>query len=394
MTVNYDVIVVGAGLAGCSAAIQLGNRGLNVLLLEQQRYPIHKLCGEFLSVEVLETFERLGIMATVRQAGAHPIRHAYLSAGGAEFHSNLPGVALGLSRYQLDLMLFQRAMAVGATAYDGTVVKQITGDASQGFLVNTSRGSFRARMVLGAYGKRSALDRDRPSLPAQKSPWIASKGHYTGLSLPGTIELHAFPGGYCGLSQIETGEINLCWIGHDKILQSGGDRGLPGALWQNPVLADRLASLTCTRSLHHLSQISLAMKGNFDGDIWMIGDTAGMIPPLCGDGMAMALRTAELAVPLLQDYLEGRISLLAMKQQYSQAWQREFQLRLRLGRMVHSCFTQPALAQAGVALCAALPPLGNWIIQATRGQAGSLEHLEALTPQAIGAGESLVRTRL
>jgi menaquinone-9 beta-reductase len=304
-----------------------------------------------------------------------------------------------LSRYQLDLMLFQRAVAVGATAYDGTVVRGITGNASQGFLVDTSRGTFRSRMVLGAYGKRSALDRSRPALlksASTKSPWIASKGHYTGLSLPGMIELHAFPGGYCGLSQIETGEINLCWIGHDKILHSGGDRGLPGALWENPVLADRLSSLTCTPgSRHHLSEISLAMKGNFDGDIWMIGDTAGMIPPLCGDGMAMALHTAELAVPLLQDYLEGRISLLAMKRQYVQAWQREFQLRLRLGRLVHNCFTQPALAQAGVALCAALPPLGNWIIQATRGQAVPLEtgNLGPLgTPQDISASESLAPT--
>jgi menaquinone-9 beta-reductase len=374
MNPNYDVIVVGAGLAGCSAAIGLADRGFQVLLLEQQRYPTHKLCGEFLSVEVIDTFEQLGIMDTVRQAGAHPIRRAYLTAGSAEFRSDLPGVALGLSRYQLDLMLFQRAIAVGATAYDGTVVQDITGDASAGFVVNTSRGGFRARMVLGAYGKRSALERDRFKSAPKPSPWIASKGHYTGVSLPGVIELHAFPGGYCGLSQIETGEINLCWIGHDRILSSGGDRSLPGALWQNPVLADRLSALTCARR-HHLSNISLNMKGNFDGDIWMIGDTAGMIPPLCGDGMAMALRSAELAVPLLADYLAGGMDLGGVKQRYTQTWQREFQLRLRLGRLVHGCFTQPHLAQAGVALCGLLPTVGNWMIQATRGQAGSLEGL-------------------
>ena len=81
---NYDVIIVGAGLAGCSAAIQLADRGWNVLLLEQQKYPVHKLCGEFLSVEVIQNFANLGILDTVQKVGAHPIRNALLTTTTGE----------------------------------------------------------------------------------------------------------------------------------------------------------------------------------------------------------------------------------------------------------------------------------------------------------------------
>ena len=100
---NYDAIAIGAGLSGCSAAIQLAKLGYRILLLEQSHYPMHKLCGEFLSVEVTAAFEHLGIMEQVRKVGAQPIHRAYLTtAGGVSFRSNLPSTALGLSRYQLD----------------------------------------------------------------------------------------------------------------------------------------------------------------------------------------------------------------------------------------------------------------------------------------------------
>ena len=118
---NYDAIAIGAGLSGCSAAIQLAKRGYRVLLLEQSHYPIHKLCGEFLSVEVTESFAKLGILEQVRQVGAHPIHRAYMTtAGGASFRSQLPSAALGLSRYQLDLLLFQRSLAVNVDCIDNT----------------------------------------------------------------------------------------------------------------------------------------------------------------------------------------------------------------------------------------------------------------------------------
>ncbi len=368
---HYDIIVIGAGLAGCSSAIQLAQQGYRVLLLEQQRYPVHKLCGEFLSVEVIAAFEQLGILEAVRQAGAHPIRRTYLTTStGASFESELPGVALGLSRYQLDLILFQRSQELGAQCLDGTVVRSVSGDLRQGFAVNTNQGSFTGRLVLGCHGKRSALDLNRP-FTQKHSPFVAVKAHYRGLELPGVIELHAFPGGYCGLSQIETGEINVCWIAHERILNSK-NRSVPDALLQNPILADRFESMQCvTRSQHRLSQISFALKKRFDGDVCMVGDSAGMITPLCGDGMAMALRSAELAIPLVVKFLRQDLSEIDFKNQYEAVWNQEFRMRLRLGRLLHESFIHPKLASLGVNLCRTFPALGKGFIQATRGKSSS-----------------------
>ncbi|NJM77203.1 MAG: NAD(P)/FAD-dependent oxidoreductase [Acaryochloridaceae cyanobacterium RU_4_10] len=379
---KYDVIVVGAGLAGCSAVIQLAQQGLQVLLLEQARYPVHRLCGEFLSVEVIAVFERLGVLETVRQAGAHPMQRTYLTAAsGASFRSELPGTALGLSRYQLDRILFERSQSVGATCRDGTTVREIAGNLQEGFAVSTNQGEFLGRMVIGAYGKRSSLDRNlrRPFVDV-RSPWVACKAHYEGIDLSGAIELHAFPGGYCGFSQIESGRINACWIAHERVLTSAAsadERICPPALFQNPILAERLRSMHRISPSQSLSQISFAIKNKFDRDLLMIGDAGGMITPLCGDGMAMALRSAELAVPFAVRFLEN--GLMDFKHQYEAAWTQEFKARLQLGRLIHNGFIQPHLASMGIKACNLIPALGNWIIRSTRGKS-VVEAAPAIAP--------------
>ena len=366
----YDVIIVGAGLAGCSAAIQLAQEGYQVLLLEQARYPTHRLCGEFLSIEVMAIFARLGILETLRLAGAHPIQQVYLtSSQGAEFRGELPGTALGLSRYQLDRILLERAEAVEAIAYQGMAVKAIAGSFADGFQVSTQNEHFYGRFVLGAFGKASSLDRHlkRPFIQ-QQSPWIASKAHYQGRSLPQGIELHAFPGGYCGLSQVEAGKVNVCWIAHQRILKNNlKDRHTPSALFQNPMLAAQLQSLERVTSPQNLAQISFARKAPFEQDLCMIGDAGGMITPLCGDGMAMALRSADLVVPLASQLLQESLGLGTFKTRYHRVWQQEFSQRLQLGRLMHQAFIHPALAAIGVNSCRRLPALGRWLIASTRG---------------------------
>ncbi len=319
----------------------------------------------------------------MQTVGAQPIHRAYLTtASGASFRSQLPSTALGLSRYQLDLILFQRAQSLNVHCQDLTKVTGVSGDLANGFLVTTNKGEFTSRLVIGAFGKRSPLDRtlDRQFIK-QKSPWIAYKGHFTGIDIQDVIELHSFPNGYCGLSQIETGEINVCWIAHNRVMQEELDPVLkiPKSLCQNPVLADRFENMQQTSpNLQGLSQITFALKENFHNDICMIGDTAGMIAPLCGDGMAMALRSAEIAVPLVSQFLNGEPNINNIdkfKQSYAIAWQKEFRTRLQLGRAMHNCFVQPVLANLGVNVCHIFPSLGNWIIGATRGRTSQDDHI-------------------
>lgn len=371
-TCDADVIVIGGGLAGCSAAAQLARRGHRVLLLEKGSYPRHRLCGEFLSPETQRLFADLGVAEAVADAEPHAIdRLVVTTPGGTTYAEDLPGTALGLSRYRLDALLFDHARARGADARTGTRAGRVTGTLADGFTVETRTEAFRARLVLGAFGKRSTLDRtlERDTLRAP-APFVAFKAHYAGDEVPHAIELHNVEDGYAGLSHVEGGRLNLCWIMHERALKAAG--GTPEAvvgraLRQNPALAARLDRMTRVTDFCAVSNVTLAPKTAFEGDVAMLGDAAGMIAPMCGDGMAMALQSAALAAPLADAFLAGRLDAAAYRTAYAEAWQQRFALRMRLGRWLHHAYLRPGVAALALRLLHLAPPVGRWLIRHTRG---------------------------
>lgn len=370
----YDAIVIGGGLAGCSMALQLARQDHEVLLLEKSTYPRHKLCGEFLSPEAQSSLRGLGVLDAVREAGAASINHAQMTGprGTVSEHS-LPGTALGLSRYRLDALLFRHACDAGVEGHPGTRATAVHGSLDEGFAVTTDGPTVEGRLVIGAYGRRGVLDRtlERPFLQ-ESSPYVAFKAHFVGSSTASApIELHAAPGGYCGIGPIEQDHLNVCWIGRIDALQAAG--GTPTAmlnetLRQNPVLDERMQSLSrVSERFEAVSQIPLMPKSRFVGDVCMVGDAAGMIAPLCGDGMAMALDAAALAAPLCDDVLADRRSPDAFRAAYRRRWTRRFGRRMRLGRWVHAAAFRPTLTTTLLKSCTFLPPLARWLIRSTRG---------------------------
>jgi flavin-dependent dehydrogenase len=371
----YDAIVIGGGLAGCSVAHQLARRNHTVLLVEESTYPRHKLCGEFLSPEAQTSLRGLGVLDAVQTAGAAPINRARLTGPrGASADHALPGTALGLSRYHLDELLYRQACAAGVEGRTGTRATAVHGSLDRGFSVEAGGETLEARLVIGAYGRRGVLDRtlDRPFL-RQPSPYVAFKAHYTGPpnALPSGIEVHAAPGGYCGVGPVENDHANVCWIGRTDALKEAG--GTPPAMLEkmlrrNPALDERMQGLSrVSERFEAVSQVPLMPKTRFANDVCMVGDAAGMIAPLCGDGMAMALDAADLLTPLADDWLAERRSTTAFRTAYGRQWQRQFGRRLRIGRWVHAAAFRPTLTTTLLRTCAALPPLARWLIRATRG---------------------------
>jgi flavin-dependent dehydrogenase len=376
---DYDAVVVGAGLAGSSVALDLARRGWRVLLVEAERYPVHKMCGEFLSPETRGLFRALGVEREIDASGAVPIRRvAITSPAGAVWRASLPGEATGLSRWALDPILVDAAVRAGAEGVQAAAVRSVRGDADGGFRVAYGAGGAareaRARLVVGAFGKRSRLDKrlGRDS-GGRGAGFVAFKMHYEGADLDDWVELHAFDGGYCGMSHVEGGRVNACLIARTEVLRAAGgsfEAMREGVMRSNAALAARFDRLRPVMERPvAIARVAFETKGLVAGGVLMVGDTAAMIAPLCGDGMAMALRSAEILAPLADRYLAGEATHAALAREYERRWRREFAGRLRLGRALQAALFRPSVARAGLAALDRLPALGRYFIAATRDRA-------------------------
>jgi flavin-dependent dehydrogenase len=366
----WDAVIVGGGVAGCSAAIHLADRGLSVLALEQSSYPAKKLCGEFLSTEASGYLDRLGVLGDLKRAGATDIESfRIVSTSGARVAGTLPVPAIGISRTVLDATLARRARQVGATVLEGARVDKISGDLREGFELSSSHGDYRARTVFGAFGKRSRMYECLGMLHG-KEGHVAFKGHFAGWFQRATIEVFSFPGGYIGFAPIEQGLVNGCLLAtRSTLLAANGsaDTLIAKAAEQNLALGERLAAVERVGPMVGCSQISLRRHPTFAQDICMIGDTAGMIAPLCGDGMSMAMRSAEIASVCAEEFLRGGSDPGRFRQSYARAWSREFTWRMTVGSMLQAVALCAPLADTAVRAAVAAPGVAHALIRATRG---------------------------
>ena len=372
----FDAAIIGGGLAGCQAAITLIARNHRVLLLEAGSYPRPKVCGEFLSPECVALFTESGFLPTLQALKPVTIETLRItSPDGSEWCSRFPAPALGISRFALDQALAAYAAKLGVQVHDGTRVTQIEGNLRAGFCITaqTSQGlqTFQAATVIAAHGRRSNLDRilNRDDMKSHQV-YMGLKQHFVGPTFPGHIDLHVFRGGYCGMSQVEDGTTNVCLLVRQDVFQEAGNRIAPFIDWmgtQNQHLGHWLAQATPVYpEWLSIAQVSLITKTPVEQDILIAGDAGGMIAPLAGDGMAMALHSGTLAAMSLDRYLTHAQDTQAMTHDYARIWRKTFESRLRLGRMLQSVMLRPTLLAPGLQLLNQVPPLGNWIIKHTR----------------------------
>ncbi|MFU8802578.1 MAG: NAD(P)/FAD-dependent oxidoreductase [Bradymonadaceae bacterium] len=380
---HVEVAIIGAGPAGSALAAALATHGRRVALLEKDVFPRDKLCGEFLSPEAAGCLARLGCLDKFLALQPPAMTRVRLTTPNQRsLILSLPGPAYGLSRRELDVLLFEHARSCGARVFQGADVRAIeSSPGGRKRVVVRRRGhdedelNLEADVVVAAYGRRSRLDRRlHREFFDKRSPYIAFKQHHRACNerltppLRDVVELHSFDGGYCGVSYVEDDIVNVCTMIKESLLHS-----MTGTHWEDvrallatrhTALARRLATLEpCQdRDMIAVAQIPLALKDSTRNGLLFVGDAAGMIAPLAGDGQAMALESALTLADLLHTHLPD-----IPHRQWKRHWRRHYEPRVRLGRHLQRAMIQPQIARTAMHILTTWPSLGQTLIGLTRG---------------------------
>jgi len=368
---SFNVIIVGGGLAGLASATHLSKKGLSVLLIEKHEYPKHKVCGEYISNEVLPYLNALDFNPF--DFGAKNIVDFTLSTPGSRsITTKLPTGGFSISRYCIDWELSKKAKQYGAEILHVNVT-DIQFKNNQFEVFTNQNKQYTSELVIGSFGKRSNLDVQMSRDFIQKpSPFLGVKAHYKGDFPEDAVGLHNFEGGYCGVSKVENDHINVCYIADFKSFKEykNIDDFQQKVLSQNKYLKKVFDTyeLAFEKPLS-ISQVSFSEKQPVENHILMCGDSSGMIHPLAGNGMSMAIRAAQMASQKILKFKSGKIKSRAdLEIQYTEVWNKEFSSRLKSGHIIARLFRLGFFSELLMILLKTFPFILPNIIKHTHGK--------------------------
>ena len=370
---TYDIAITGGGLAGISLSILLAQMGWRICLLEKEIYPFHKVCGEYISMESWDFLVGLGL--PLEKWELPKIHELNITApNGQMLRADLPLGGFGVSRFKLDAALAEIARSKGVDVYQNTKVYDIHFE--EGFhRIDSSAGGITSSIACACYGKKSNLDvkwRRRFLRRSSNRNYVGVKYHVK-TNLPDyQISLHNFPGGYCGISKIEENRYCLCYLTQSENLKNNGQSITlmeEKILKQNPSLRKLLDEVEFLFDEPvTISQISFAKKTQVEDHVLCIGDAAGMITPLCGNGMSMALHGSKIAAEAINSFMANKITREEMENAYKNNWNRLFAKRLKTGRLIQRFFGNPFWSTLLIRIMKPLPFLTRALIRQTHGE--------------------------
>lgn len=373
--ITFDTAIVGGGLAGLALSIQLARKGYKVILFEKESYPFHKVCGEYISMESWPFLESLGVPLASLQLPR--INKLMVSApNGRMLQAKLEMGGFGISRYTLDDILKGIAVQASVQVMEQCKVSDVSFTDGQ-FTIQSSHGNFYSKVCCGSYGKKSNLDVKwkRPftrQASRKLNQYTGVKYHIETAFAADSIALHNFANGYCGISKIENNRYCLCYLTHTDNLKDNEqsiEKMEQTVLSKNPHLKKLLEQ---SKKLYEtpvsISQISFLQKTQVENHVLMMGDAAGLITPLCGNGMSMALHSSKIVAPLVDDFLQNRLTKEQMEKAYVKKWRHHFASRLRYGRLIQFFFGNEKVTNGFILFLKNFPFLTKWLISHTHGK--------------------------
>ncbi|MDQ3009084.1 MAG: NAD(P)/FAD-dependent oxidoreductase [Acidobacteriota bacterium] len=363
----YDAIIIGAGPAGSTAAIRLAQAGHRVLLLEKGRFPREKLCGEFITPECLNVFDRLGVRQRMLEAGARIIRRFNIfSLDGrsleipmqwmADGHSH----AISLTRAMMDWVLLERARELGVEVREGFHVSpRLTWQGNLTVIEGKADGAtiekYAAPLVIDASGRNGVFSNQvqQQASRLKGSRLFGCKVHLRGVEgLHELGELFFFRDGYGGLTEVEGDRVNLCFLTTEAtLLEAKGDRQrlLDLTLRANPAARRRLQHMEVDGEWLGTGPIIYGRRKTIPG-VLTIGDAAAFIDPFTGSGMLLAFTSGELAAAVVNESFTmgnpGAYDVETTIKRYNELYRAQFGWRFRICAMLRGLAFKPATRNA------------------------------------------------
>jgi len=375
---KFDIAIIGGGPAGSSAGILLSKRGYSVSIIEKKSFPREVLCGEFISKEVVEFLKENFLYEEFLSLSPNLITSFRFSGEkGKELCSLLEFPAYGIKRSKLDNLFLSKARENGAEIFQPGEVKEIQKQ-TEGYLVKIKSGSgeeftLYSKIIIAAYGRQNILDKySGRNFYGKKSKLNGIKFHIekTHFNSFNSEEIKIFTGRgiYCGLNAVDDNTITLCFLEKwnkfqyspkDLLLQlSRENKKFSALLKQN--FFDSIDKLT----VYGTGNIYFGTRDIVNEGIFYIGDAAGVIAPLVGDGIGMAVQSAGLVSNIL---IRNQLVQRKSGDEYKIEWRNMFLRRISLARIIQKSVLNNSFRIPGINLVSLFPSALSTIIKYTRG---------------------------
>lgn len=348
-----DVAIVGGGPAGSTCAAVCAAAGLRTVLLEREKFPREKVCGDCINPACLPVLQRLGLAEDVSN-WPHAVVEAvdFITIGGSAVRASLPtGGArmLTIKRSVLDDRLLNRARELGTQVHQGSTVVALHRTRDRDWKIDIVRDTFLARILVGADGRNSTVARFCNLLLRPERERVALQAH---IPLPAgfgnRIVLQLLPEGYSGQAQVNEHELNLCLV------------GTPPTIASLRTWAEREFKLPRNQSWRTITPLTRAPVSSGYDNLLFIGDAARVVEPFTGEGIYYALRSGELAANAIVRIIRGEDRELATKE-FARAHRAIYRGRLWINRLAREAVLYPQVASKLIAVTPISAPLLRWL---------------------------------
>jgi flavin-dependent dehydrogenase len=391
-----EIVIVGAGPAGASLAIHLARENFRVCLIEREKFPREKLCGEFISPECLAHFKDLGVFEEMLAVGGDRISETVfyepngksVSVSSIWFEGNFQN-ALSISRAEMDFRLLEKAKASGVEVLEETAAVGLLFDENKvcGIKAKSKTGEFfeiSADLTIDATGRANVLGKQAEKFKIQNSKFkigeiqnpkskiqnrlVGFKAHLENVNLEkGRCEIYFFRGGYGGLSFVENNLANHCFlIKADVVKEFDSD---VGQILEKVIFQNKRAFETLKDAKPVYDWLAVSVEGfgarnlNPAPNLFSIGDAAAFIDPFTGSGMLMALESAEIFSRVVA---ENKFSAEKIAESYQILYAQKFQKRLRVCTVLRRAAFVPNLAKYVISILGFSAKAREILARATR----------------------------